>query len=150
MWINAGVSASAAGVTQSTFSIYTLADSDYTDSAGPENSPAPITVFMSETTTASDVLPAIRSQQFAGLCESQSGRLVFQRQLRGFACGHLGLPGRVMAVDVMSCQLRLEIENCTVLNPASIRLPDASPINACTRYFQSESAFLRAPRSASA
>lgn len=52
MWINAGVSASSAGAAQSTFSMYTLADSDYTDLARPENTPAPITVFKDETNTA--------------------------------------------------------------------------------------------------
>lgn len=52
MWINAGVSASGAGATQSAFSMYTLNDSDYTDFANPENMPEPLVVFKDSTNTA--------------------------------------------------------------------------------------------------
>ena len=45
MWINAGISASPAGATQSVFTIYTLNDTDYAVTANPENTPAPMVVF---------------------------------------------------------------------------------------------------------
>lgn len=52
MWLNAGVSASAAGATQSTFTLYTFNDSDYSDTSNPENTPAPVTVFKDDSNTA--------------------------------------------------------------------------------------------------
>ncbi len=44
MWVNAGVSASGAGATQSTFTLYTIDDTAF-DSPQPENSPAPVIVY---------------------------------------------------------------------------------------------------------
>lgn len=44
MWINAGVSASGAGATQSTFTMYSLDDTAFA-SSNPENLPAPSEVF---------------------------------------------------------------------------------------------------------
>ncbi len=52
MWINAGVSASGAGATQSTFTIYTLDDTAFSLTANPENTPTPFTVFKDESNTA--------------------------------------------------------------------------------------------------
>ncbi len=45
MWINAGVSASGAGATQSTFSMYVLDDNGYENGANLPNFPMPGTVF---------------------------------------------------------------------------------------------------------
>ncbi len=44
MWVNAGVSASGAGATQSTFTLYTIDDTAF-DSVQPENTPAPVVVY---------------------------------------------------------------------------------------------------------
>lgn len=52
IWINAGVSASAAGATQSTFSMYTFNDSDYQEVANAENTPAPMEIYKDEGNTA--------------------------------------------------------------------------------------------------
>ena len=52
MWINAGVSASGAGATQSTFTMYTLDDTAYGNGANTENSPMPVEVFKDATNTA--------------------------------------------------------------------------------------------------
>jgi hypothetical protein len=52
MWLNAGVSASGAGATQSTFTMYVLDDNAFTGPALPENSPIPITVFKDPSNTA--------------------------------------------------------------------------------------------------
>ncbi|MFK7992489.1 MAG: hypothetical protein AB8B87_00020 [Granulosicoccus sp.] len=52
MWINAGVSASPAGATQSVFTIYTLNDTDYASMAQPENTPMPMFVFQDSGNTA--------------------------------------------------------------------------------------------------
>lgn len=52
MWINAGVSASPAGATQSVFTLYTLQDRDYTDTANEQNVPAPVLIFKDEGNTA--------------------------------------------------------------------------------------------------
>ena len=51
MWINAGVSASGAGATWSTFTMYTLDDTAY-DSANGENLPTPTVVFSDAGNTA--------------------------------------------------------------------------------------------------
>ena len=52
MWINAGVSASPAGATQSVFTMYTLDDGDYADTPNEENVPAPVLAYKDETNTA--------------------------------------------------------------------------------------------------
>ena len=44
MWVNAGVSASGAGATQSTFTLYTIDDTAF-ESPQPENSPEPAVVY---------------------------------------------------------------------------------------------------------
>jgi hypothetical protein len=50
MWVNAGVSASGAGLEQSTFTIYTIDDRAFT-TAQPENSPAPQVVYADDDAT---------------------------------------------------------------------------------------------------
>ena len=52
MWINAGVSASPAGATQSVFTMYTLDDGDYADTANEQNTPAPVLILKDGTNTA--------------------------------------------------------------------------------------------------
>lgn len=51
MWINAGVSASGAGSTQSTFTMYAIDDSAFGSLANPENTPLPHEVFKDSTNT---------------------------------------------------------------------------------------------------
>ena len=51
MWLNAGVSASGAGATQSTFTLYTLDDTAF-GSVNPPNTPAPFEVFKDAGNTA--------------------------------------------------------------------------------------------------
>ena len=51
MWLNAGVSASGAGATQSTFSVYALDDTAFPLSGNAQNTPVPLTVFKDETNT---------------------------------------------------------------------------------------------------
>ncbi|CZF85663.1 hypothetical protein [Grimontia marina] len=51
MWINGGVSASNAGATQSTFSMYTIDDTEFSASANSENTPMPTEVFKDPTNT---------------------------------------------------------------------------------------------------
>jgi len=50
MWLNAGVSASGAGATQSTFTMYALDDTAF-DQSNPENIPVPIEAFKDPTNT---------------------------------------------------------------------------------------------------
>jgi hypothetical protein len=52
MWLNAGASASAAGATQSTFTMYTIDDTGFGSSANAPNIPAPFEVFKDSTNTA--------------------------------------------------------------------------------------------------
>ncbi|MGQ7843773.1 hypothetical protein ACUNV4_04810 [Granulosicoccus sp. 3-233] len=52
VWINAGVSASAAGATQSVFTMYTFNDSDFQDVSNPQNTPAPMLLYKDEGNTA--------------------------------------------------------------------------------------------------
>lgn len=52
MWLNAGVSASAAGATQSTFTMYILDDSAFSDIPQQENTPAPNIAFKDDSNTA--------------------------------------------------------------------------------------------------
>jgi hypothetical protein len=52
MWLNAGASASGAGLTQSTFSMYTIDDTDFGSNANLPNMPAPTEVFKDPTNTA--------------------------------------------------------------------------------------------------
>ena len=52
MWLNAGVSASGAGATQSTFTMYTIDDTGFTNSPNPPNEPSPTLVFKDTTNTA--------------------------------------------------------------------------------------------------
>lgn len=53
MWLNSGVSASGAGATWSTFTMYTIDDSRFRRRrAAPENTPAPVEVFRDATNTA--------------------------------------------------------------------------------------------------
>ena len=51
MWLNAGVSASGAGATQSTFTIYAVDDAAFDDGANPPDMPVPVTVFKDATNT---------------------------------------------------------------------------------------------------
>ncbi len=51
MWVNAGVSASAAGATQSTFTMYAIDDAAFGSLANPENTPLPNEVFKDLTNT---------------------------------------------------------------------------------------------------
>jgi len=50
MWLNSGVSASGAGATQSTFTMYTLDDTAF-EQTNRENSPAPILAFKDASNT---------------------------------------------------------------------------------------------------
>ena len=50
MWINAGASAAGGGATQSTFTMYTIADT-FTDTPNAPNTPAPTLVFRDPTNT---------------------------------------------------------------------------------------------------
>ena len=68
MWLNAGVSASAAGATQSIFTLYTFNDGDYTNTNNPENTPAPVLVFKDETNTAT-------GGNSSGLLANETGQL---------------------------------------------------------------------------
>ncbi len=52
MWLNAGVSASGAGATWSTFTMYVLDDTAYSGGFNPENMPAPFEVFKDAGNTA--------------------------------------------------------------------------------------------------
>ena len=52
MWLNAGASASGAGATQSTFTMYTIDDTGFGASANAPNSPAPALVYKDPTNTA--------------------------------------------------------------------------------------------------
>lgn len=52
MWLNAGVSASGAGATQSTFTMYALDDNGYESGPNPPNMPAPAEVFKDSGNTA--------------------------------------------------------------------------------------------------
>lgn len=54
MWLNAGVSASGAGATQSTFTMYTLDDSGFSNIPNPVNSPAPTTIYKDGGNTATN------------------------------------------------------------------------------------------------
>lgn len=52
MWLNAGVSASGAGAEQSTFTLFSLDNSQFGTTANAPNTPAPTMVFKDETNTA--------------------------------------------------------------------------------------------------
>ncbi len=52
MWLNAGVSASPAGATQSTFTVYALDDTAFGDGSNGENLPLPMEVFRDAGNTA--------------------------------------------------------------------------------------------------
>ena len=52
MWLNAGVSASGAGATQSTFTMYNIEDTGFGSSANAPNTPAPTLVYKDSTNTA--------------------------------------------------------------------------------------------------
>lgn len=54
IWLNAGISASAAGATQSTFTVYTLEDQAFTNGPNPANSPAPVLVYKDPNNTATN------------------------------------------------------------------------------------------------
>lgn len=52
LWLNAGVSASGAGADQSTFTVFTIDDSQFGSTPNPPNTPAPLMVFKDEGNTA--------------------------------------------------------------------------------------------------
>ncbi len=52
MWLNAGVSASAAGATWSTFTVYTIDDAAFGSIPKPENTPRPRLIYRDPTNTA--------------------------------------------------------------------------------------------------
>ena len=52
MWLNAGVSASGAGATQSTFTMYNIDDTGFGSNANAPNTPAPTLVYKDSTNTA--------------------------------------------------------------------------------------------------
>jgi hypothetical protein len=52
MWLNAGASASGAGATQSTFTMYTIDDTGFGSSANGPNTPAPDLIYKDSTNTA--------------------------------------------------------------------------------------------------
>ncbi|MCT7961800.1 hypothetical protein NG791_14080 [Laspinema sp. D1] len=54
IWLNAGVSASDAGATQSTFSLYTIDDRAFSNRPNPPNSPAPVVVYKDSSNTATN------------------------------------------------------------------------------------------------
>lgn len=54
MWLNAGVSASGAGATQSTFTMYTLDDSAFSNLPNPVNTPTPTVIFKDSGNTATN------------------------------------------------------------------------------------------------
>lgn len=67
IWLNAGVSASGAGATWSTFTMYALADSSFS-TAQPENTPAPTVVLRDAGNTAT-------GGQLTGPTENTTGQL---------------------------------------------------------------------------
>ena len=52
MWLNAGVSASSAGATQSTFTMYTIDDTKFGSTPNAPNIPEPVLVYKDDTNTA--------------------------------------------------------------------------------------------------
>jgi hypothetical protein len=52
VWLNAGASASGAGATQSTFTMYTIDDTGFGSSANGPNTPAPDLIYKDSTNTA--------------------------------------------------------------------------------------------------
>ena len=52
MWLNAGASASGAGATQSTFTMYTIDDTGFGSSANAPNTPAPTEIYKDPTNTS--------------------------------------------------------------------------------------------------
>jgi hypothetical protein len=54
VWLNAGVSTSAAGASQSTFTVYTLDDRQFSKTPNLENVPAPVEVFKDPSNTATN------------------------------------------------------------------------------------------------
>lgn len=52
VWLNAGVSASGAGATQSTFTMYALDDTSFGNAANAPNIPEPLLVYKDDTNTA--------------------------------------------------------------------------------------------------
>ncbi|AFZ47924.1 hypothetical protein Cyast_1971 [Cyanobacterium stanieri PCC 7202] len=54
MWLNAGISASDAGATQSTFTIYNIDDSAFGETANAPNTPAPEVVYKDADNTATN------------------------------------------------------------------------------------------------
>ncbi|WP_017304200.1 hypothetical protein [Spirulina subsalsa] len=54
IWLNAGVSASDAGATQSTFSLYNLDDRAFSNRPNPPNTPAPVVVYKDPTNTTTN------------------------------------------------------------------------------------------------
>ena len=68
MFINAGVSASGAGATQSVFTMYSLQDADFNQPQA-ENTPAPLTLFKDATNTSTG------GNQEGAISENSSGQL---------------------------------------------------------------------------
>lgn len=68
IWLNAGVSASAAGATQSTFSLYTIDDRGFSDVPNEPNIPAPVVVHKHLNNTATN-------GHSAGEAENTTGQL---------------------------------------------------------------------------
>ena len=68
MWLNAGVSAAAMGATWSTFTMYTLNDTEFSAQPNAENTPAPRVVYRDPTNTAT-------GGNFGGPAENTSGQL---------------------------------------------------------------------------
>ena len=68
MWLNAGASAGGGGLTQSTFTMYTINDTGFGDVANAPNTPAPALVYKDPTNTATignlggDPLPNMTGQ----------------------------------------------------------------------------------------
>lgn len=68
MWINAGVSASTAGASQSVFTLYTLQDSDFADTANEQNMPEPALIYKDSGNTAT-------GGNDTGVADNDSGQL---------------------------------------------------------------------------
>lgn len=68
MWLNAGISASDAGATQSTFTVYNIDDTAFGDNPNPPNTPEPEVVYKDANNTATN-------GNFTGETTNNSGQL---------------------------------------------------------------------------
>ncbi len=75
VWVNAGVSASGAGATQSTFTLYTISDAAF-DAVQPENTPAPAIVYQDDDATDGNATNTATGGNLGGVGEpNETGQL---------------------------------------------------------------------------